>query len=291
MNLTGYIPAIVTPFSENSIDLQSFRKYVNWLVESGVSGIVVCGSTGESISLSCEEKRQLVSVAVEVVGNKVPVIAGIITSTTDDAMKMAKTYEMAGADGLLCVCPYYVKPTQEGVYTHIRCIHESTALPIVVYNNPGRTAFDLSVDTLRKLASLERIIGLKEASSDLSRFLCWRQHVKSDFCFLSGNDDTFCGALALGAHGTISVTCNIVPDICSDLFSAWVNRNFDKFTVLRDKIMNLHNLLFSEPSPAPTKYALSLMGIMKEDVRRPLLPLTDTNKNKIKYELEKLGLI
>ncbi len=291
MNLKGYIPAIVTPFSGNSVDLQSFKKYVHWLVESGVNGIVVCGSTGESINLSFEEKRQLVSTAVDVVNNRVPVIGGIITSTTDEAVKLAKMYEMENVDGLLCVCPYYVKPTQEGVYTHIKYVHESTTLPIILYNNPGRTAFDLSVDTLRKLASLERVVGLKEASSDLSRFLCWRQHVKSDFRFLSGNDDTFCGSLALGAHGTISVTCNVVPDICRDLFAAWENRDFDKFVVLRDKIMNLHNLLFAEPSPAPTKYALSLMGVMKEDVRLPLLPLTDVTKNKIKYELEKLSLI
>lgn len=288
---TGYIPAVVTPFKEKEVDLEAFRKYINWLITAGVNGVVVCGSTGESISLSMDEKKSLVETAVEVSAGRAPVVAGVISASTDDAIRQAKMYEKVGADALLCVCPFYVKPTQEGLINHFTKLHQSTVLPIIIYNNPGRTAVDIKVDTLRKLASLERIVALKEASSDLSRFLCWRQHVKSDFSFLSGNDDTFCGALALGAHGTISVTCNVIPDICVEIFKALEEKDFARFCTLRDKIMNVHSLMFSEPSPAPAKYALSLRGVMTEEVREPLLPLTPETKNKIKYELEKLGVI
>lgn len=288
---TGYIPAVVTPFKGKDVDIEAFEKYINWLITIGVNGVVVCGSTGESISLNNEEKKVLVEKAVEISSGRIPVIAGIITAVTDDAIKQARMYEKAGADALLCVCPYYVKPTQEGLLNHFTKLHETTILPIILYNNPGRTAIDIKVDTLRKLAALKRVVALKEASNDLSRFLCWRQHVKENFSFLSGNDDTFCGALALGAHGVISVTCNVVPEICVDLYKAWMDKNFIRFNNLRDKLMNIHGLMFAEPSPAPSKYALSLRGVIGEEVREPLLPLSQELKNKIKFELEKLGVL
>ena len=288
---SGYIPAVVSPFADGYVDIQSFEKYINWLVNSGISGVVVCGSTGESISLSQMERSQLVRSAVNVVNKKVPVIAGVINSITDDCVKQAREFEKCGADALLCVCPFYLKPTQEAIYEHFKAIHEATSTPMIIYNNPGRTAVDLKLETLRRLASLERIVGLKEASSDIARFLTWRQHVKSSFKFLSGNDDTFCGALALGAHGTISVTANVVPELCANLYKAWKEKDFVRFERLRDKICDLHNLMFIEPSPAPAKYALSLMGVMKEEVRGPLCPLTEQSKAKIKQELLRLGVI
>lgn len=288
---TGYIPAVVSPFFDNSVDVTAFEKYINWLIKSGVNGVVVCGSTGESIALTAEERRVLVTSAVRVAEKKVPVIAGIINAVTEACVIQAKEYEKCGADALLCVCPYYLKPTQEGVYEHFKTIHDAVSIPIILYNNPGRTSIDIKLDTLRKLASLERIMGLKEASSDVARFLLWRQQVKPGFSFLSGNDDTFCGALALGASGAISVTANVLPEVCSNLYRAWTDRDMVKFEKLRDKIQNVHQLLFVEPSPSPVKYALSLMGVMQDTVRAPLLKLTDQTKARIKQELSRLGVI
>lgn len=288
---SGYIPAVVSPFNENGVDISSFEKYINWLVQSGMNGVVVCGSTGESIALAMNEKKALVSSAVNVCEKSVPVIAGVISSVTEDCIQQAKAYEKCGADALLCVCPYYLKPTQEGIFEHFRKIHDSCGLPIILYNNPGRTAVDLGLDTLRKLSALERIVGLKEASSDLSRFVSWRQHVKAGFSFLSGNDDVACGAFVLGASGVISVTANILPGMCSDIYKAWRDKDMSKFEKLRDKMFNTHQLMFAEPSPAPVKYALSLLGVMQEDVRAPLLPVSEQTKLRIKQELTRIGAI
>lgn len=287
----GYIPAVVSPFNGSDVDICAFEKYINWLVESGVSGVVVCGSTGESISLSQAERMQLVRKAVEVANSRIPVIAGVISAITEDCVEQAQEFERCGADALLCVCPFYLKPTQDAIYNHFYKIHESVSIPMILYNNPGRTACDLKLDTLRKLSALPRIVGLKEASPDVARFLTWRPHLKADFSLLSGNDDTFCGSLALGAHGTISVTANVIPDICAALYKAWEDRDIEKFSRLRDKIADLHDLMFIEPSPGPVKYALSLMGIMAEDVRSPVETISDTSKAKIKQKLLELGVI
>lgn len=288
----GYIPAVVSPFKENSVDISVFEKYVTWLFASGMHAVVVCGSTGESIALTQKERNSLIRSAVGLCHNRENVIAGVIGSITDDCVQQAVEFEKCGAHALLCVCPYYVKPSQSGIYDHFRKIHDVTNIPIILYNNPGRTGVDLHLDTIRKLSSLERVVGLKEASNDITRFLLWRQYLKPEFSLLSGNDDSFFGALALGAHGVISVTANIVPDVCNSVYKAWLGRDIVKFERLRDKIKNIHNLLFSEPSPAPLKYALSLIGAINCDsVRSPLSSVSDQLKSKLKQELISLEVI
>ena len=282
----GYIVALVTPFDKDgNVDLASFEKYVDHIANSGVSGIVVCGSTGESLSLSEDEKISLVKCACDVAKNRVKVIGGIIENVTARSVSLIKACEKY-VDAFLCICPYYIKPSQNQLYEYFKTCAETTDRDIILYNNPGRTAVDLQRPTFEKLLEIKNIKAVKECSSDLYR-VYW--NTRDDFSFLTGNDDMACSAFAMGAVGVVSVTANVLPELCAKLYNAWENCT-DDFEELRDKLAMMHKLMFAEPSPAPAKYALAKMGLMENYLRLPLTPVSNELAAKIDAELHKLGM-
>jgi 4-hydroxy-tetrahydrodipicolinate synthase len=287
----GYWAAVVTPFRHDRIDVAAFERYIVTLVEAGIRGVVVGGSTGEALSLTREERLQLIKAATHVAENRVPVAAGVITATTHEAVQQAKEAEQAGAVALLVVSPFYVKPSSEGLYEHFRAIHEATSLPIIVYNNPGRTGVDIDLNTLKRMTQLPRIAALKEASPQISRVLSWKKSLRTDFAFLSGNDDTVPAFLAMGGQGAISVTANVAPRLCTELYNAWTNADLETFTRIRNQLAPVHETLFVAPNPCPTKYALSVMGLIRDEVRAPLLPLTDLEQLAVRRALQDASLL
>jgi 4-hydroxy-tetrahydrodipicolinate synthase len=222
---------------------------------------------------------------------RIPIAAGVITTTTRDASQQAKEAEKSGADALLAITPFYIKPSPEGLYNHFYTLHEATSLPIILYNNPGRTGIDLDLNTLEKLMQLPRLMALKEASPHFTRILSWRRHLRSDFSFMAGDDESAPAFLALGGDGIISVTANIAPKLCTELYNAWINADLGTFASIRDRLAPLHRALFMEPNPCPTKYALSVMGIIRDEVRLPLLPVTEPGQFILRRVLQEgLGL-
>ncbi|MBR1735296.1 MAG: 4-hydroxy-tetrahydrodipicolinate synthase [Alphaproteobacteria bacterium] len=287
--LNGYIAAVVTPFSNEKLDLESFERYISFLSGSKISGIVVCGSTGESLSLSLNEKITLIQTAQKITNGKINLFAGVIDATTDNCVNfIKKTEDMV--NGFLCICPFYIKPSQSQIYEHFKIISESTKKDIILYNNPGRVGTSIEFPTLKKLSTQKNIIAIKECSSDLSVFTTYRNSLKENFAFLSGNDDTACAALAMGASGVISVTANIAPDLCATAYSSFKQGNFERFGVVRDALEPLHKLMFAEPSPAPVKYALSKLGLIKNELRMPLSPISEQLKAKIDKIIHELNL-
>lgn len=286
--LKGYVVALVTPFSSaGEVDLNSFEKYVDYIVSSGVEGIVVCGSTGESLSLSNSEKISLVKCASNIAKSKVKVIGGIIDSVTERSVSLIHSLEDY-VEAFLCICPYYIKPSQNQLYNHFKMCAAATSKDIILYNNPGRTSVDLQYDTFNRLRELKNITAIKECSLDLSRFVFWKRN--DDFSFLTGNDDMACSAFAMGAVGVVSVTANVAPKKCVELYDSWKARDMSRFSKIRDELAVLHRLMFTEPSPAPTKYALHKMGLMENQLRLPLTPISSELAAKIDSEFHKLGL-
>jgi 4-hydroxy-tetrahydrodipicolinate synthase len=287
--ISGYIAAIVTPFSDGKVDIESFKKYLSFLADSKISGVVVCGSTGESLSLSMQEKIELIKAAHRVIGGKIKLFAGVIDAATHNCLDFIKKTEEI-VDGFLCICPFYIKPSQNQIYEHFKTISDATKRNIILYNNPGRVGTSIDFSTLKKLTSQKNIVAVKECTSDLSVFSTWRTALKEDFAFLSGNDDTAAAALSMGAAGVISVTANIAPELCGTMFSAFQQNNLERFAVVRDALEPLHKLMFAEPSPGPVKYALSKLGLMKEELRMPLSPISSTLKVKIDKVMRELNL-
>jgi 4-hydroxy-tetrahydrodipicolinate synthase len=271
--LKGYIAAAVTPFRNGKVDFRAFEKYMYYLIGSGVSGVVICGSTGESLSLLDEEKIELVKSAAAVNRGKVKLICGAIYPTTDGCLELigkAKEY----VDNFLCTCPFYVKPSQHQIYDFFKQLNDSTSRGIIVYNNPSRVGVDLGFEIFQRLIELKNIVAVKECSNDLSRFSTWRLSVRRKFDFLTGNDESACGALAMGAEGVISVSANVAPELCTRMYNAFRQNNFEGFSVLRDTLTPLHELMFAESSPAPVKYALSKLGLISNELRAPLSPIS-----------------
>lgn len=286
----GYIAAVVTPFKDGKVDIESFEKYMNYMVSSGISGMVVCGSTGESLSLTMQEKVELVKIASRINSNRTQLFAGVIDASTQNCLELVKNTEEY-VDGFLCICPFYVKPSQEQIYNHFKKISETTSKNLILYNNPSRVGTDINLDTFKRASELKNVVAIKECSSDLSRFSMWRSEVKKDFAFLTGNDDSACGAIAMGAHGVISVSANVVPELCMKMFNSFRNQDVERFSALRDMLAPLHKLMFTEPSPAPVKYALSKLGIMSDELREPLTSISSDLRAKIDDVLRKIGLI
>ncbi|MDR1561034.1 MAG: 4-hydroxy-tetrahydrodipicolinate synthase [Holosporaceae bacterium] len=288
--LNNYIVAAVTPFKNNKLDIKSFEKYMYRLIgQGGISGIVVCGSTGESLSMSIHEKVELIKTASKINDGRVKVLAGVIDPITSNCLELIKKTEEF-VDGFLCICPFYIKPSQEQIYSHFKILSENTARDIVLYNNPGRVGTSIVLDTLKRLCELNNVVAIKECAADLSRFL-WRSLVKNGFSFLSGNDDCACSAIAMGAHGIVSVSANIAPDLCVKMYNAFKTNNIERFELLRDTLTPLHELMFMEPSPAPVKYALSKLGLISDELRLPLSQISDALRDKIDSYMKKIGLI
>lgn len=290
LSLRGSIPALVTPFKSGRVDLDAFTRLVEWQIASGSHALVPCGTTGETPTLTTEEHLGLVKACVKAARGRVPVIAGAGANATDKTILLAKGAEKNGADAILVVTPYYNKPTQEGLYQHFKAVHDACGLPIILYNVPSRTGVDLAVETVVRLGRLPRIIGLKDASVDLSRPLNIRRQLGPDFIQLSGEDATVAAYLAQGGHGCISVTANVAPKLCADLHDAWAAGDRVRFGILRDRLLPLHQTLFVETNPAPAKYCLSKLGMIRDELRLPLLPVTLAARKLLDAALRDVGL-
>ena len=288
----GSIPALVTPFSDGRVAEDTFREFVEWQIAEGSNALVPCGTTGEVATLSKEEHRQVVAAAVQVANGRVPVIAGCGNYSTAASLDMIRTAADAGADAALVVVPYYNKPSQAGLEAHFTALAEQSSLPIVVYNVPSRTVADISVETLAAVARHPRIVGIKDATGNLARVTAQRLACGEEFVQLSGNDDMALGFNAMGGVGCISVTANVAPKLCSDFQNATREGRWDDALELQDRLYPLHAALFSDASPAPTKYALSrVRPAFPTDLRLPLVEASDASKRAVDDALEHAGLV
>ena len=291
MTPEGSITALITPFANREVDEDAFAKLVERQIVAGTHGLVPVGTTGESATLSHEEHRRVVTLCKEVANGRVPVIAGAGSNSTREAISLANFAEELGADAILSVTGYYNKPSQPGLINHFTALHDATSLPIIVYNVPGRTVANLSVDTIATLSRLPRIVALKDATADLGRVPLQRLASDEAFVQLSGEDMTAVGFNAMGGRGCISVTANIAPELCAQMQNACLAGDYETAISIQDKLAPLHDALFQDVSPAPAKYAMSLMGLCNEDLRMPLAPASDSAKAAIKSALKGLDLI
>jgi len=286
----GSIPALITPFKNGEVDWAAFENLVEWQIEQGSHALVPCGTTGESPTLSHDEHMAIVGRCVDVVKKRIPVIAGTGSNSTAEAIELTRAAKDAGADGCLSVVPYYNKPTQDGMIAHFTAIHDAVALPIVVYNIPGRCVVDMSNETLAELSKLPHIVGVKDATGDLDRPAALAKLVSDDFCQLSGNDDSVGEFMEQGGHGIITVVGNIAPRMNADMIEAWEKGDLETFTDLRDKLAPLGNDLFCESNPAPVKYAAQVLGLCGDEVRLPLIPASETARAKVDAAMAHAGL-
>ena len=287
----GSIPALVTPFSGGRVDEDTFREHVEWQIAEGSDALVPCGTTGESATMSIEEHNRVLSLCVDQAKGRVPVIAGCGSNDTRVALEHMQHAKDAGATAALVVLPYYNRPSQAGLLAHFRYLAEHCDLPIVVYNVPSRTVTDIAVETLAELAKLPTIVGIKDATGNLGRVTAQRLACGDDFCQLSGNDETALAFNAMGGVGCISVTANVAPRLCSDFQKAIREGRWDGALTMQDKLYPLHTALFTDASPAPTKYALSRVrrGFPTE-LRLPLVEASEASKRAVDKALEHAGL-
>lgn len=287
----GSITALITPFKNGEIDWPAFDNLVERQIEQGSHGVVPCGTTGESPTLSHDEHMAIVERCIAIVKSRIPVIAGSGSNSTREAIKLTAHAKKAGADGALIVVPYYNKPTQTGMIEHFRAIHDEVNIPIILYNIPGRSVVDMSVHTMAELAKLPNIVGVKDATNDLVRPVQIRELCGDDFCQLSGEDATVAGFLAQGGHGCISVVSNVAPAQSAALHNAWQEGDLETFGKMRDALGPLSRDLFCESNPAPVKYAASVLGLCTDQVRRPLVPASEEARAKVDTALKHAGLV
>jgi 4-hydroxy-tetrahydrodipicolinate synthase len=287
----GSFTALVTPFKNGSLDEKAFRDLVDWQIAEGTSGLVPVGTTGESPTLSHDEHKQVVEWSVDQAGGRVPVVAGAGSNSTAEAIDFSKHAEKAGADAVLVVTPYYNKPTQEGLYQHYKAINDAIGIPIIIYNIPGRSIVDMSVDTMARLYELKNIAGVKDATANMTRVSQQRAAMGDDFNQMSGEDITALGFMAHGGHGCISVTSNVAPRLCAEFQSACLKGDFATALKLQDKLSPLHINLFVETSPAPVKYAMSLIGKCSNIVRLPMVPASEKAQAVVRTAMVHAGLI
>jgi 4-hydroxy-tetrahydrodipicolinate synthase len=288
----GSLVALITPMRANgSVDEKAYAEFVDWQIKEGTHGVVPVGTTGESPTLSHEEHRRVVEIAIEVAARRVPVIAGAGSNSTEEAIALTRHAKEAGADAALIVTPYYNKPTQEGMFLHYTAIAEAVDLPIIIYNIPPRSVVDMSVETMARLARHRNIIGVKDATANLTRPLHTRRACGEDFCQLSGEDHTALSYNAAGGHGCISVTANVAPRLCSQMQTAWAEGRIREAMTLQNRLVPLHDALFSETSPGPVKYAASLLGKTSEHCRLPLAPLMEPTRARVKAAMTEVGLL
>ena len=286
----GSITALITPFKQGKIDGEALQKNVDWQIDQGTHGLVPVGTTGESPTLSREEHKRVIELCIEAAARRVPVIAGTGSNCTAEAVDFTRHAKDAGADGVLVVTPYYNKPTQEGLYLHFRAINDCADIPIVIYNIPGRSVVDMSVETMVRLFKLKNIVGVKDATANMARASQQRAALGKDFIQLSGEDATALGFMAHGGHGCISVSANVAPALCSEFQLACLSGNFKRALELQDQLMPLHDALFVESNPGPVKYAAEKLGLCRAETRLPLAPLTPASKKKVDDALAAVGL-
>ena len=287
----GSIPALVTPFKNGAVDLGGFAAHVEWQIGLGSHGLVPVGTTGESPTLAHDEHYAVITACVEVANKRVPVIAGCGSNDTRTAIAHLGHAQKVGADAALIVVPYYNKPSQAGLIAHFTALHDATTLPIIIYNIPGRSVADMSVETMAALAKLPRIIGVKDATGNIARVAQQRLACGADFIQLSGNDDMALGFNAQGGVGAISVTANVAPRLCAQLQEASLRGDHAAALAINDRLQPLHAALFSDTSPGPTKYALARLGRMSPEVRLPITEPSDAAKAAIDAALAHAGLV
>jgi 4-hydroxy-tetrahydrodipicolinate synthase len=286
----GSITALITPFKDGKLDAPAFEKLVEWQIDQGTHGLVPCGTTGESPTLSHDEHKQVIELCIETAAARVPVIAGTGSNSTAEAIELTRHAKEAGADGALVVTPYYNKPTQEGLYLHYKAINDCADIPIIIYNIPGRSVIDMSVETMARLFKLSNIVGVKDATANMARVSQQRAAMGVDFIQLSGEDATALGFMAHGGTGCISVTANVAPALCAEFQLACLAGNFRLALQLQDRLMPLHDALFVESNPGPVKYAASKLGLCNGETRLPLAPIAASSRKRVDDALATVGL-
>ncbi|MBB5221133.1 4-hydroxy-tetrahydrodipicolinate synthase [Amaricoccus macauensis] len=287
----GSIPALITPFQNGKVDEKALVDLVNWHVEEGSHGLVAVGTTGETPTLSHDEHERVVEVVVKTAAGRIPIIAGAGSNNTEESVRLMRFAKSVGADAALVVTPYYNKPSQRGLYHHYKALHDAVDLPIIIYNIPGRSIVDMTPATMGELAKLPRIIGVKDATGDVSRVSDQRITCGTDFLQLSGNDDSALGFNAHGGDGCISVVANVAPRLSSEFQQAMLAGDYAKALTYQDRLMPLHRACFAEPNPSPTKYALSLLGKCSEEVRSPMVTLEDSTRERVRAAMRHAGLL
>ncbi|HEX3400673.1 MAG TPA: 4-hydroxy-tetrahydrodipicolinate synthase [Acetobacteraceae bacterium] len=288
----GSLVALITPMrSDGSVDEKAYADFVDWQIKEGTDAVVPVGTTGESPTLSHDEHKRVVEIAIEVAKGRVPVIAGAGSNCTEEAIDLARHAKMAGANATLVVTPYYNKPTQEGMYLHFKAIADAVDLPLIIYNIPPRSVVDMSVETMARLAKHKNIIGVKDATANLVRPLHTKRSCGDDFCQLSGEDHTAISFLAAGGDGCISVTANVAPRLCAAMQDAWQEGRVKDAMAIQNRLVPLHDALFAETSPGPVKFAASLLGKTSEHCRLPLAPLMEGTRAKVRAAMTDVGLL
>ncbi len=287
----GSIPALITPFAGGKVDESALVDLVNWQIEEGSHGLVAVGTTGESPTLTHEEHEHCVEVVVRTAAGRVPVIAGAGSNSTEESISLMRFAKKVGAAAALVVTPYYNKPNQRGLYHHYRALHDAVDLPILIYNIPGRSVVDMTPATMGELAKLPRIVGVKDATGDITRVSDTRITCGPDFLQLSGEDGSALGFNAHGGRGCISVVANVAPRLCAEFQEATLAGDYRKALDYQDRLMPLHRACFAEPNPCPVKYGLSLLGKCSEDVRSPLVTLEEATKERVRGAMRHAGLL
>ena len=287
----GSIPALITPFRDGPVDEKALVDLVDWHVAEGSHGLVAVGTTGETPTLTHEEHEHVIEVVVKTAAGRIPVIAGAGSNNTDESVRLMRFAKGVGAAAALVVTPYYNKPSQRGLYHHFRTLHDAVELPIIIYNIPGRSVIDMTPATMGELSKLPRIVGVKDATGDVSRVSDQRIACGADFLQLSGNDDSALGFNAHGGHGCISVVANVAPRLCSEFQEATLAGDYAKALGYQDRLMPLHRACFAEPNPSPTKYALSLLDKCSDEVRSPMVTLEDATKERVRAAMRHAGLL
>lgn len=289
--LRGSLTALITPFDKGLVDESAFKRIVEHQISEGTHGLVPCGTTGESPTISHDEHRRLLELTVETANGRAFVLGGAGSNATAEAIELARHAERVGCDAAMCVVPYYNKPSQEGLYRHFAAIAEAISIPLVLYNVPGRTVADILPETIGRLAKIANVVGIKDASGKIERVSQQRIAAGADFVQLSGDDPNAVGFNAQGGVGCISVTSNVAPALCARLQNASLQGNLAAANEINDRLMELHGLMFAEPSPAPAKFGASLLGLCADEVRLPIVPLSAGTKERIKAAMTVAGLL
>ncbi len=287
----GSICALITPFKDGKVDDAAFTSLVEWQIEQGTHGLVPCGTTGESPTLSHDEHEHVVELCVKAAGGRVPVIAGAGSNSTDEAIRLTRHAARVGADGALVVTPYYNKPNQDGLIAHFSAVNDCADIPIIIYNIPARSVIDMHVETMAELAKLPNIAGVKDATADVTRVSQQRMAMGNEFIQLSGEDGSTLGFMAHGGHGCISVTANVAPALCAAFQDACLEGDYRRALKFHEQLMPLHVNLFKDTNPGPVKYAASELGLCANELRLPLLPVGSLVQGLVRQALSEAGLI
>jgi 4-hydroxy-tetrahydrodipicolinate synthase len=287
----GVLPALVTPFRDGQVDEDAFVRLVERQIAGGVHGLVPVGTTGESATLSHDEHRKVIELCVKTAAGRLPVIAGTGSNSTEEAIELTRHAKAIGADAALIVTPYYNRPSQEGMYAHYAAINEAVQIPVLVYNVPGRTGVDIANETLARLAKLPNIVGIKDATGDLARASQQRLMCGEGWVMLTGDDPTALGYMAHGGHGCISVTANVAPEQVSAFFNDALTGQWQGALYGQDRLIRLHKALFTDASPAPTKFAMAHLGLCSEEARLPILPASEASRTEVLAAMRDAGVI